>query len=160
MNTVRAELVRSYIKPPPNRTACDCCFDLSCGRKPSSGRFVSLPFSPASADPLTVRSDCKSSTERQSSLFRRTGDATATASAAFRSDQRNSWSSGWSFRRDERNDPPPPYSQRRSSAAPSFLTPASFRRPEVRDRAEGSSSSSSDASQSSLSQSSSDRRKQ
>lgn len=41
MESVRAEVVRSYIKPPPNRTACDCCFDLSCGRKPSSGRFAS-----------------------------------------------------------------------------------------------------------------------
>ena len=41
MESVRAELVRSYIRPPPNRTACDCCFDANCSRKPSV-RWVSV----------------------------------------------------------------------------------------------------------------------
>lgn len=40
MESVRSELVRSYIRPPPNRTACDCCFDMNCSRKSSSSRLV------------------------------------------------------------------------------------------------------------------------
>jgi len=44
MESFRSEMIRTYIRAPPNRTACDCCFDF--GKKSCS-----------------MRSDCKTSSK-------------------------------------------------------------------------------------------------
>lgn len=175
MESVRAELVRPYIRAPPNRTACDCCFDLNCVRKSSSGRFVSP--APLPSDPMSpLRSDCKSSGQK-SSLFRKGGDVTVSApssSSQYRhsgsyhhnnnrsmSSSRSSGSLSRQMRSDlcRNDDPPPPYSERRSSAIPSFLSPAAFNS-QSRDRGKGDSSDATASHHPSHTQSSSQRRKQ
>lgn len=171
MESVRAELVRSYIRPPPNRTACDCCFDLNCVRKSSSGRFVSP--APLPSDPMSpLRSDCKSSGQK-SSLFRKSADVSGSApssssqyrhSGSYHHHNNNrsmssSRSSGNVSRQMRTDDPPPPYSERRSSAIPSFLSPSAFNW-QSRDRGKGDTSDATTSHHPSHTQSSSHRRKQ
>ena len=135
LESMGAELVRSYIRAPPNRTVADCCFDLNCVRRPGVNRLVvadssSHPQAGASCsshrpDDRHVNPPSKSSffgesAEEQSAKYRHSLPKTdSSCDRSFR--RRSSCSLG------SRSDDPPPYPERRSPATPFFLSSSTFR---------------------------------